>query len=523
MVSKFITRLGAFPHLGVKAPVKAVAESNILLSGLQTLQGYETLANDRVLVINQLDGAENGIYNANHEAWLRALDWNLDNDVVSGTLIMNDTDGFGYQIHFPEPNFILGTTAVMFRKVVFRSSLSTEFSPGYTYVNDDADSWHIAGLDVTNIFTVGRRLRFEEGANIVHGTITASVFTTDTDIDMSMEDGAVLPTTTGTDVYVVSSHTGWSPIADDPFKGNPINDVVAGKIGLEIYWVIVGDDGRLAYSVGGGLIWNVVATGTVQNLTGVAYDSANERFMAVGDAGVMLTSTDAVTWSLDTTTLPAYVSTGTADCSDVAYNSFDDIFWIAIDFDTRWDAAHTIDFGVNWVSHPEGTTPLVPMRWSKQTLSDRTNMYLGGLGRIEVYTKGGSLPSPGIASIGGNFTAMCAFLEGGGLFSWGASDFGNIAKNISGTLDSLDDVTFTQAIRGVAWSPNHQRLVTVGEQAQIGYVDRVNFGNLDAFTVVPNGFNVNTNINSVWRDDTDNLFIAVAQNGQISRSTTGLL
>ena len=48
--------------------------ANITLSGLQTIDGYTTLANDRVLVKDQTTTANNGIYVASSTAWVRATD-----------------------------------------------------------------------------------------------------------------------------------------------------------------------------------------------------------------------------------------------------------------------------------------------------------------------------------------------------------------------------------------------------------------------------------------------------------------
>ena len=52
----------------------ATTGANITLSGLQTIDGYTTLANDRVLVKDQTTQANNGIYVAGSGAWTRATD-----------------------------------------------------------------------------------------------------------------------------------------------------------------------------------------------------------------------------------------------------------------------------------------------------------------------------------------------------------------------------------------------------------------------------------------------------------------
>ena len=60
-----------------KYECQCATTANITLSGLQTLDGYTTLANDRVLVKNQNNNAYNGIWVASTTAWFRSSD--MDN------------------------------------------------------------------------------------------------------------------------------------------------------------------------------------------------------------------------------------------------------------------------------------------------------------------------------------------------------------------------------------------------------------------------------------------------------------
>jgi hypothetical protein len=57
-----------------KTPANCATTANITLSGLQTIDGYTTLAGDRVLVKSQSNAANNGIYIASAGAWTRATD-----------------------------------------------------------------------------------------------------------------------------------------------------------------------------------------------------------------------------------------------------------------------------------------------------------------------------------------------------------------------------------------------------------------------------------------------------------------
>jgi hypothetical protein len=66
-----------------KQPCAVATLSAITLSGLQTIDGYTTLAGDRVLVKNQGNAAFNGIYLASATAWTRSLDANIWDELIS--------------------------------------------------------------------------------------------------------------------------------------------------------------------------------------------------------------------------------------------------------------------------------------------------------------------------------------------------------------------------------------------------------------------------------------------------------
>lgn len=73
----------------MKGNVKVATVTPITLSGLQTIDGYAVQAGDRVLVKDQVDAKENGVYVASATAWTRAED--LDNapqaEILNGVII----------------------------------------------------------------------------------------------------------------------------------------------------------------------------------------------------------------------------------------------------------------------------------------------------------------------------------------------------------------------------------------------------------------------------------------------------
>lgn len=107
---------GVLSSLGVKAPVRVAATSNITLSGEQTIGSTAVSDGDRVLVVGQTNAAENGIYDASTSAWVRSADFDGPGDAVQGTLIVVQAligaDVF-YQLTTPG-TIDIGTTELTF-------------------------------------------------------------------------------------------------------------------------------------------------------------------------------------------------------------------------------------------------------------------------------------------------------------------------------------------------------------------------------------------------------------------------
>lgn len=83
---------GAQSTVAIKAPVRVATTANIVLSGLQIVDGVQTVEGDRVLAKSQTDGTQNLIYNASSGDWGIAPDSDGNGDLVKGTRV-NVTDG----------------------------------------------------------------------------------------------------------------------------------------------------------------------------------------------------------------------------------------------------------------------------------------------------------------------------------------------------------------------------------------------------------------------------------------------
>ena len=133
---------GENSSVAIKAPVRTVTTgANITLSGLQTIGGVALNSGDRVLVKDQADPTQNGIYNANTTAWTRSGDFDGAYDVVQGTLVLaflGNGQGLLYQLTTANPVSI-GSSNITFRDFT---------DPNFTYPQTAAEA--AAGVAPTN-------------------------------------------------------------------------------------------------------------------------------------------------------------------------------------------------------------------------------------------------------------------------------------------------------------------------------------------------------------------------------------
>lgn len=137
---------GISTSLAVKAPVKAVAITNITLSGEQTVNGVAVVEDDRVLVTAQTSSVDNGIYVVDTSAWERAADFDGNRDVGNGTLVTVNRDAgrnVFYQVEATDP-VVIGTSAITFFEVndpnITYDLTAYEVSAGLT-LSDITDGW----------------------------------------------------------------------------------------------------------------------------------------------------------------------------------------------------------------------------------------------------------------------------------------------------------------------------------------------------------------------------------------------
>jgi len=409
---------------------------------------------------------------------------------------------------------------------------SALFCPGYLFNFINTISWSIVGSDVTNLFSVGRRLQFTDGASLYFGTILTSTFSAgDTVMAMSMEAGDVL-TVSVTEVCLTTSAASWSPIAADPFSSNQINDIVTGLIGSDQYWVIVGNAGRVATSTDGGLTWTLAASGTTEDLNGVAYNNDDQSFLAVGNAGEYTHSTDGTTWTADSTKFAALpeASGGSFNINSVCYDKGGQ-GWRAMwtHLVAQQANAYSTDDTLTWDSTPNigAETSIIGCK-----MVNRVSFSGGNSGTLwkngqDAFTFAIIPDETGAVAVNHSgqdiITALHVNVESGSSRDWNGHGNGEIFANVTDVDADTTPITFgTSAIRGFAFSDTHQRLVAVSDDGKIGFLDAELFYVNPAFTLVANGSNPLANFTGVEWNEADGLYIAVNDDGQILRSSNGL-
>ena len=137
-------------------------EGNITLSGEQTLNSVLTSAS-RVLVTEQTDASENGIYITDSGSWTRATDCDEDAEVTNGlTVYVTDSNSDKYGYHYvltTSDPITVGTTVLSFAEIplvaVSHTHSASDLVAGGSFPAIDASN--LTGIDVTDAVSVANR------------------------------------------------------------------------------------------------------------------------------------------------------------------------------------------------------------------------------------------------------------------------------------------------------------------------------------------------------------------------------
>ena len=190
MTSTYEDRTALAVDVAIKAPCRAATTAAITLSGLQTVDGIALVANDRVLVKNQANGAANGIYLASTGAWTRTTDFDGNRDAVDGTIVLvrlGTTSALSlYKLSCSTTPPIIGTTSLVFDLV----SIVVGNAGVFTTVSASAGfTGNLTGNVVGN---VTGNVTGNLTGNVANATITGSTLTNPANTTQALVDGATI-------------------------------------------------------------------------------------------------------------------------------------------------------------------------------------------------------------------------------------------------------------------------------------------------------------------------------------------
>ncbi len=132
---------GLMAGLAWKAPVVVATTADITLSGEQTIDGVLTSAS-RVLVKNQTDGEDNGIYVSAAGSWARATDMDLAAETDSAAVFVSQGSANGNKAFVQTADSVtLGTTPLVF--VQFSDTTAA-------VITNEKETFVLDGTDITN-------------------------------------------------------------------------------------------------------------------------------------------------------------------------------------------------------------------------------------------------------------------------------------------------------------------------------------------------------------------------------------
>ncbi len=162
--------------LNVKAAVVAATTTNISLTGVaSTIDGITVAVGDRVLVKNQTNTAQNGIYIAASGAWSRAPDADTWNDLISAFVFVStgDTQGDTGWVCTIDAGGTLGTTPVTWAQFsgagTYTAGTGLTLTGGtfsITNTGVSAGSYGVAGGTSTTTFTVNAQGQLTAAATV---------------------------------------------------------------------------------------------------------------------------------------------------------------------------------------------------------------------------------------------------------------------------------------------------------------------------------------------------------------------
>lgn len=271
--------------LSWKQAVDAATTGNITLSGTQTVDGVVLLAGDRVLVKDQTDPAENGIYVVAAGAWVRSTDMDVAGEFLGATVFVlngtaNDNSGWTQT----ETVVTVDTDPVLWQ----------QFSGSSTYV------WGI-GLEATgNVININlgagiKELPSDEVGIDLYDTAGGALWLTSDGINKTTDTGAglYLKLATGggltqdsTGLYIAATGVTNAMLANDSISFNTDSGTVESALGETL--LIAGTSAQGIHTSAAGSTVTITADDASDSQKGVASFDATEFSVSSGNVNIGL-------------------------------------------------------------------------------------------------------------------------------------------------------------------------------------------------------------------------------------------